>query len=654
MKIPADSVRKWGIVTGSLIDNVKERFGVLPNFLRLASTDPQITANLWGFAQFGYLDNPMPSLFKERLFVYLSRFCEIRYCIARHVGFLVGLGRPAGDASCLPQTVEGVLPLLRLPLPNGDALAAMIETCRLLGNPMLSFPAPDSAAEQALFACATHVFLQTPDAHRAHGALRDALTPAFLEHLNVFLAFVRTAHYWTRLHPELKFEEDVAQLLATHEALAECVLSDPEAASDGLSRRIAAELASLRELRDQNVAVVKAYETLSLDHQFVEQRLRDQESNLRELVSVIPAAVYSCDTEGRIVYYNRQAVELWGCDPLGSEHPWSFLDMRRIFLPDSTPLSSADAPVKAVLATGAPVVNKELTLERPDSSRIDVLVNIVPLRDAAGRITGAVSIFQDVSELKRSQREREALLLELERSNKELSQFSHAVSHDLQAPVRSVRALTQLLVNRTDDMEDDATHLADLIEQASLGMERLIDSLLRYAQAGQGELNRQRVSVRAIVDAVRVSLSALFASTAARISCSDLPEVEADPVQLEQLFQNLIGNAIKYHRPGFRPEIEIRGEPFEDGWRFSVRDNGQGISPEHQELVFQTLKRLHGSDTPGSGLGLALCKTVVSRHGGRIWVESDGRGNGSTFYFTLAAESQRSPADKQTEIAKTA
>jgi hypothetical protein len=172
-------------LNGPLYDDVRERFGVLPNFFRLASSDPAITRNLWGFAQFAYLDNPMPSLFKERLFVYLSRFCEIRYCIARHVGFLVGLGRPAGDAACLPQAVEDVLPLLKLPLPRGETLTPILDACRLLGQPLSSFPAPDSDGERAFFACATHVFLQTQDAARAQTALREVVTPQALEHLDL-------------------------------------------------------------------------------------------------------------------------------------------------------------------------------------------------------------------------------------------------------------------------------------------------------------------------------------------------------------------------------------------------------------------------------------------------------------------------------------
>jgi len=174
-------------------DQIANRFGLLPNFFRLAAKDADIAANLWAFAQFGYLHNPLPSLFKERLFVYLSRFCDVRYCIARHLGFLVGLGRPAGDPACLPQTVEAVLPLLRCVLPRGEAMTPLVDLCRNLESPISKYPAPDTPAERALFACVTHVFLQTPDATRAHEALGLVLDPTHLEHLNVFLAFVRTA-----------------------------------------------------------------------------------------------------------------------------------------------------------------------------------------------------------------------------------------------------------------------------------------------------------------------------------------------------------------------------------------------------------------------------------------------------------------------------
>jgi hypothetical protein len=197
--------------TAPLHAEVGDRFGVVPNFFRLAPEVPEITANLWGFAKFGYLDNPLPSLFKERLFVYLSRFCEVRYCIARHVGFLTGLGRPSGDRRCPPETVEQVVRLIRRTLPRGDDLEPYVALLEAGASPLPRPPEPDTQTEEAVFACATHVFLQMPQAARCLEALRRAFGVASFEHLLVFLAFIRTAHFWTTLHPDLKLEDDITE-----------------------------------------------------------------------------------------------------------------------------------------------------------------------------------------------------------------------------------------------------------------------------------------------------------------------------------------------------------------------------------------------------------------------------------------------------------
>ena len=208
-------------------NEVKRRFGVLPHFFRLGPEAPEITENLWGFAKFGYLDNPLPPLLKERLFVYLSRFCRVQYCLARHVGFLIGLGRPSGSIRCEPETIDQVIHLLELDLPSGQALQPFLDELRNTPNALFPLPKSGSTAEEMLFACAAHVFLQTPQASPSLQALSAAMDRAEFQHLLVFLAFVRTAHFWSEVHPELEIEEDLKALLKVHGKLAECIQREP-------------------------------------------------------------------------------------------------------------------------------------------------------------------------------------------------------------------------------------------------------------------------------------------------------------------------------------------------------------------------------------------------------------------------------------------
>ena len=259
---------------------VKNRFGVLPNFFRLVPDAPEVMTNLWGFAKFGYLDLPLPSLFKERLFVYLSRFCDVRYCIARHVGFLVGLGRPAGDEHSSPETPEQVVRLIRRPLPRGDDLGSHI---RLLACDvsLTEMPAVDTPTEEALFACLAHVFLQSPQASDCMEAVRRVLGEVVFQQITVFLTFVRAAHFWTKVHPELVFEEDIKILLATHEALAECILNDPEASSSETTQLLREELAQLR--REQE---------LRIERDRASQALSESERRFRALVTASSDVVY--------------------------------------------------------------------------------------------------------------------------------------------------------------------------------------------------------------------------------------------------------------------------------------------------------------------------------------------------------------------------
>jgi PAS domain S-box-containing protein len=202
-------------------------FGVMPNFF-CSSAAPGLTEELWASAKSAYLNSPLPSLFKERLFVHLSRFCEARYCIIRHVGFLIGEGRPAGDPKARPETIEQIIALLQRSLPDANALAEVFARLESHEEPR-EIPAPGMRAEYDLFDALTVMFLEPFRWGRAREAVHRAVGNNTFEVLTAFLAFVRTAHFWTETHPELAIEPDMLSVLEKHDGLAQLLLDPSEA-----------------------------------------------------------------------------------------------------------------------------------------------------------------------------------------------------------------------------------------------------------------------------------------------------------------------------------------------------------------------------------------------------------------------------------------
>jgi two-component sensor histidine kinase len=229
---------------------VAARFGLLPNFFQSAPDAPLVIRELWLFAKSAYPDNPIPTLFKERLFVYLSRFCEVRYCITRHCGFLLGLGRSAGDPDAPVMTIAQVVRLLKRPIPSDEHLGEALARLEAVAEP-IDWPSPETSHDEDLLTLATVLFLQPARANRAKQALRTALGGEKFELLIGFLTFIRSAHYWTLMHPELAFEDDVKQLLREHQELAKLLLEDPEAGRSEMGARLFEELVSLRELNER-------------------------------------------------------------------------------------------------------------------------------------------------------------------------------------------------------------------------------------------------------------------------------------------------------------------------------------------------------------------------------------------------------------------
>ncbi len=226
----------------------------------------------------------------------------------------------------------------------------------------------------------------------------------------------------------------------------------------------------------------------------------------------------------------------------------------------------------------------------------------------------------------------------LERSNAELERFAYIASHDLQEPLRMVTSYCQLLQRRyKGKLDADADDFISFAVDGATRMRELIDGLLAYSRVGsQGEPFKP-TSCAEVLETTLLNLRAALTESGAKVTSNSLPTVTADKTQLVQLFQNLIGNAIKFGNE--RPiEIDVGAKRENGEWVLSVRDNGIGIDPQYAERIFMIFQRLHGAgDYPGTGLGLAVCKKIVERHGGRIWVESEPD-KGSTFYFTLPAE----------------
>ena len=223
---------------------------------------------------------------------------------------------------------------------------------------------------------------------------------------------------------------------------------------------------------------------------------------------------------------------------------------------------------------------------------------------------------------------------ELQRANENLRQFAFAASHDLQEPLRMITSYSQLLIRGyRDRLDGEAAVCVDFIKEGTSHMRNLLQDLLSYTETGADSGEKQPVDLANVFEKVSQNLRRAIEETGSKVTSTELPIVQGHEARFVQLFQNLIGNAIKYHGAD-SPVIHVAAERRDSEWLISVKDNGMGIEQEHHQRIFGVFKRLHGKTIPGTGMGLAICQRVVERYGGRIWVESQ-LGRGTVFYFTL-------------------
>jgi PAS domain S-box-containing protein len=592
-----------GNAASDVANRVEGRFGVLPNFFCLAAATPEIIEKLWGFAQAAYLDNPLPSIFKERLFVHLSRFCAVRYCIARHVGFLVGLGRPAGDPTVRAQSVTDVVSLLRRPFPRGQELQSVLSLCEAWPKPV-EMPVTDAQMEDAIFVLAAHVFLKTSDYLRCLDVLACLLGPVRLQYLLLFLAFVRAAHYWTETHPEIAFEEDIDKLLATHEELAECILHDPEA-RDSVSQSLLDELPALRLKADRAIGLLAAIVDSSDD------------------------AIVSKTLEGIVTSWNATAERIFGYT--ASEAIGQHISL-------IIPVDRRDEETAIIerIKKGERIEHFDTVRVRKDKTPLDISLTISPVRDASGKVIGASKIARDITQRKEMERavreseERYRTLAEaldtqvqlrtqeLESRNSELRDLSGQLMKSQDVERRRIArelhdSAGQLLTAVSIDLSLVAKQTSDISPRAA-------EALSEAAELVQRTIKEIRI-VSHLLHPPLLDQSGLASALSEYLEgFSDRAEINMElviskefgrlPVDLETALFRIIQECLtNIHRHSGSQKGEIRLTRSCDEIRAEVSDEGRGIPAGKR-----------------AGVGLRGMKERVGQFGGRLEIVTSEKG----------------------------
>jgi len=329
------------------------------------------------------------------------------------------------------------------------------------------------------------------------------------------------------------------------------------------------------------------------------------------------------NNEGKIIDVNKAAFEIFECDKTKIEDCEHTLPAYLI------------QKIKGGIKNNGIIINEETQILTLKDNKRTILLSASVLKEKE-HILGYVCILKDITELKLAKGELENTVEKLINSNKELEQFAYIISHDLKEPLRMVSSYVQLLEKRyKDKLDNDANDFIQFAVDGAKHMSELIEGLLDYSRILTKEMHFEEVDVRQVIEEVQSLLKIKIEEKKAQITVKpDMPVIKGNKINISRVFQNLIDNALKFCKQN--PIIEINFDKKDDFFYFSIKDNGIGINNEYKDRIFEIFQRLNPkTEYEGTGLGLSICKKIVEKHGGRIWVESEGAGQGSSFCFTI-------------------
>jgi PAS domain S-box-containing protein len=428
----------------------------------------------------------------------------------------------------------------------------------------------------------------------------------------------RRLHVSASLSPVLDPDGTVVGASAIHR--------DITAAKEAAQARLRAQAELEERVVERTAELERANEALWAE---MAERTR-AEGRFRAAVESAPTAMLTVDAEGLITFANGEAERLFGyaADELRGQAVELLVPERDRARHPGERAAFLRQPSARVMAAGRQVRGRHR-----DGHEIAIEVGLSAIETARG--TFVLVMVLDMTARKRAEEDLRLLTNELLRSNRELEQFAYVASHDLQEPLRMVASYTQLLRKRyAGRLDQDADEFIGFAVDGATRMQALIQDLLVYSRVGRSSVVAKPADAGTALEAALTNLKARLDETSATVTADPLPAVLVDGVQLTQVFQNIIANAVKFRGTG-PPHVHVGARLVASGVEFSVRDNGIGFEAKHGERIFQIFQRLHPrSEYPGSGIGLAICKKIVERHGGTITAESVP-GEGSTFVFTL-------------------